>query len=828
MKVIPNRQKKSFIYMKHAFIVAIVFLVLASCSTRKDRTINRAYHQTTTKFNVLFNGEEAIAAGIEAEIASHQPNFWEQLPVEPFPLVDLFTLSPKNNANFLRGEEKAVVAVQKHSMLFGNEQRNQQIDEAYMLLGKARYYNGRYLQALDAFNYIIDQLPNTSSINKAKLWKAKVFIQLLQEQRAITIIKELLSNSELSLAESADASAYLAKAHLALNQPQQATHPLYNAAAFTKDNATRARYYYLLGQLHDKLEHRDSAAVAYQRIIDLNRRIPRTYWIHAKLNQLNTSQSDEETVQKQYGKLTKNEENKRYLDKIHFSHALYSLSTNDTLSAKELINASLRTNTKDKILKGLAYETMGNVFFEENQFVLSGAYLDSTLQVLPPKTRKYRKIKRKRDKLNDIIEYETTRQTTDSLLVLIDKTPEEQNAIFESYIKSLKTADSLQLAQQEGQQQLAANTSFFDTDFYFYNRSARARGESEFYRIWGNIKKTDNWRYSVLQSVAFTPNESVPEDEVEEEPLDPRYIVETYTSQIPPPEAKDSLTQVRNAAYFDAGLAYKEQFGAYPQAKDRLQTLLSLDTKYNLPSLYHLYQIELETGGVQAESYKNRIIIEYPDSQYAMILQNPEAVEEALSRFEERYIALEDRFKAQAFEEVIDECFTAMLSLQDETLRSRFALLRAHAIGRLDGMTAYQTALSEVGISFPNQQAGKEASKRLLEIKNLTPIHAEEGDRYLVYFVFDRKNHDTTKRMQTKVRGTISSQGLQRTVSATIDVLDRQTELLVVQRFTSENQANDYRDNLLRIHPELRKIKNFVALTSALRDILIFKDVIKE
>ena len=830
MKPIPNRQKKSFTFMKHFVITAVTFLVFASCSTRKDRAVNRAYHQTTTKFNVLFNGEEAIAAGIEAEIASHQPNFWEQLPVEPFPLVDLLTLSPKENANFSRGEEKAVIAVQKHSMQFGNEQRNQQIDEAYMLLGKARYYNGRYLQALDAFDYILDQLPNASSANNAQLWKAKVFIQLLQEQRAITIFEELLNKPELTLAQSADASAYLAKAHLALNQPQRATQPLYNAAAFTKDNATRARYFYLQGQLYDKLQYRDSAAVAYQRVIDLNRRIPRTYWIHAKLNQLNTSQMDEETVQKQYSKLTKNEENKRYLDKIHFSHALYSLSSNDTLSAKELINASLRTNTKDQILKGLAFETMGNVFFEENEFVLSGAYLDSTLQVLPPKTRKYRKIKRKRDKLNDIIDYETTRQTADSLLALIDKTPEEQTAIFEAYIKALKTADSLQVAQQERQQQFASNSSFFDSDFYFYNRSARTRGESEFYRIWGNIKKTDNWRYSSLQSVAFTPDESVPEEEVEEEeePLDPRYIVETYTSQIPPIEARDSLSQVRNAAYFDAGLAYKEQFAAYPQAKDRLQTLLLLDTKYNLPSLYHLYQIELETGGDQAETYKNRIITEYPDSQYAVILQNPEAMEEALSRFEERYAALEDLFKAQAFEEVIDECFTAILSLQDENLRSRFALLRAHAIGRLDGMGAYQTALSEVALSFPNQQAGEEASKRLGEIKNLTPTQAEKGDRYLVYFVFDRKDHEATTKIQTKVTGTISTQGLQGAVSATIDVLDRQTELLVVQRFTSEEQAMDYRDNLLRIHPELRKIKNFVALTSALRDILIFKDVTKE
>ena len=814
--------------MRQIVVVLIALMLVVSCSTRKDRAVNRAYHQTTTKFNVLFNGQEAIAAGVEAEVASHQPNFWEQLPIDPFPLVDLFTLSPKENANFSRGEEKAVIAVQKHSMQFGNEQRNQQIDESYLLLGKARYYNGRYLQALDAFNYIIEQLPNTSSINEAQLWKAKVLIQMLQEQRAITIFEELLSTAELSQSESADASAYLAKAHLALNQPQKATQPLSNAAALTKDKTLRARYYYLLGQLYDQLQYQDSAAVAYQNIIDFNRRIPRTYWIHAKLNQLNTSQLDEESVQKQYTKLTKNEENKRYLDKIHLSHAFYSLSINDTLAAKDLINASLRTNTKDNILKGLAYETMGNVLFEQNEFVLSGAYLDSTLQVLTPKTRAFRKIKRKRDKLNDIINYETTRETSDSLLTLMDKTPEEQRLVFEDYIKALKTADSLQLVKQESQQQLASNNSFFEGDFYFYNRTMRARGESEFYRIWGNIKKTDNWRYSSLQSVEIAVDDDVEEPTGEEEPPDPRYVVETYTTQIPLPENRDSLTQVRNKAYFEAGLAYKEQFEVYPKAKDRLLTLLSLNTRYNLPSLYHLYQIEIETEGDQAEVYKNRIITEYPDSQYAMILQNPEAMEDALTLFEERHTVLLERFKSQAFEEVIDGCFTAILSLQDESLRSRFALLRAHAIGRLDGVEAYQTALSEVALSFPNQMAGKEANKRLKEIKEITPDNAEEGDHFLVYFVFDRDNHETTKTIQNKVTNTISNQGLQRSVSATIDVFDRKTELLVVQRFTSEEQAIDYRNNLLRIHPELRKIKNFVDLTSGLRDVLIFKNLTEE
>jgi hypothetical protein len=41
----------------------------------------------------------------------------------------------------------------RHSMNIDG--RNFQIDEAYLLLGKARYYDQRFIPALDAFNYIL-------------------------------------------------------------------------------------------------------------------------------------------------------------------------------------------------------------------------------------------------------------------------------------------------------------------------------------------------------------------------------------------------------------------------------------------------------------------------------------------------------------------------------------------------------------------------------------------------------------------------------------------------------------------------------------------------
>ena len=72
---------------------------------------------------------------------AHDDNFFELLEVEPIAIngerMDQTTVVP----GFDRAEEKAVKAIQKHSMNINGIQRNNKIDEAYLLLGKARYYD---------------------------------------------------------------------------------------------------------------------------------------------------------------------------------------------------------------------------------------------------------------------------------------------------------------------------------------------------------------------------------------------------------------------------------------------------------------------------------------------------------------------------------------------------------------------------------------------------------------------------------------------------------------------------------------------------------------
>jgi hypothetical protein len=63
-------------------VIAVLFFFW-SCSTQKNKMVNRSYHSLTTTFNVLFNGEEAFDVGASILSQVHDDNFFEVLEVEP-------------------------------------------------------------------------------------------------------------------------------------------------------------------------------------------------------------------------------------------------------------------------------------------------------------------------------------------------------------------------------------------------------------------------------------------------------------------------------------------------------------------------------------------------------------------------------------------------------------------------------------------------------------------------------------------------------------------------------------------------------------------------
>ena len=210
------------LYKASLFLLAT--LLLMACSRKKNTFLNRNMHTLATGYNVLYNGELAYEDAKDQLAAGFQENFWEILPIERIEIdeVILDDPTPKRSGDFSRAEEKATKAIQKHSMSIQGKEYNSKIDDAYLLLGKARYYDGRFIPALDAFNFILDRYPSSNSVNKAKVWRAKVNIRLDNEEYAIENLKQMLKQGEIEMEDQVDAHAMLAEAYNNLDSIPQA------------------------------------------------------------------------------------------------------------------------------------------------------------------------------------------------------------------------------------------------------------------------------------------------------------------------------------------------------------------------------------------------------------------------------------------------------------------------------------------------------------------------------------------------------------------------------------------------------------------------------
>jgi tetratricopeptide (TPR) repeat protein len=216
-----------------------VALVAQSCSRKKDTFINRNFHALGTRYNILYNGEIALERGKLAVNDQFTENFWELLPVERMKVSEeVFLPGETRNQDFERAEDKAIKAIQKHGMNIDGKEKNYQIDEAYLLLGKSRYYDQRFVPALAAFNNILNKYPTSDKINQVKIWREKTNMRLDNNRVAIKRLKRLLQEEEGEIEgqDLADASAALAQAYINIKLKDSALRHLAIAANNTKIN----------------------------------------------------------------------------------------------------------------------------------------------------------------------------------------------------------------------------------------------------------------------------------------------------------------------------------------------------------------------------------------------------------------------------------------------------------------------------------------------------------------------------------------------------------------------------------------------------------------
>ena len=184
----------------------------------------------------MYNGNIALEKGLVTLKTTYQDNFWDILPIERISGGEAVASKEQTkNQDFEKAEEKAVKAIQKHSMNIGGNEKNPQMDEAYLLLAKARYYDNRFIPSLEALNYILYKYPLSDKIYHAKVWREKVNIRIDNDEIAIRNLKKLLEDKKISGQDLADANAMLTQAYINIQAKDSAIATIKIAKETTKN-----------------------------------------------------------------------------------------------------------------------------------------------------------------------------------------------------------------------------------------------------------------------------------------------------------------------------------------------------------------------------------------------------------------------------------------------------------------------------------------------------------------------------------------------------------------------------------------------------------------
>ena len=692
-------------------------MVLA-CSTQKNNLVNREYHALNTKFNVLFNGKEALEIGKAVLYQNNQDNFLAILPVEPIVLQGEDEENKASIPSFNLAEEKAVKAIQKHSMNIGGKQRNRQIQDAYLLLGKARYFDRRFLPALEAFNYLLEgYFGNEDVYYEARLWREKTNLRLRNNALVVDNLKPLAQRIPFGAPLFSDVNATLAQAYINLKNQDSAAVYISQAALAEKDKTTKARYRYIEAQLLERAHLIDSARQAFQTIVSWKRKAPRIFWMQAKLQTIRLqAQLDSVSPLPALERLSKLFENQPYLHLIHQQEARYLLSQKQDSLALSYFNKSLRSPNIDTSTQIANYRELADYYFQAGGYVKTGAYLDSLLRQIPEEGRFKMNIQRERDGLDEVIALEQVIRSTDSILSLAAMTKEEQLSFFQNVIDE-KRAKELAAIEEDKKGFFSFGNNPANV-FYFYNERLVVQGKQAFLSTWGNRPNSDNWnRQSVINSA------SVEEEKASQEQETASFFIETpdfFVEQIPTDTlALAALRKDRRQAYLDVGIIYKEKFKNNPLALSRLDKVFQLKPSetQEVSALYHTFKILENTDPERAISYRTTLLERYPDSPFAQIVKDPEnfKLEENQSPsglYERAYRA----YLNQEFQAVLNACVNLEVIVSGTPLAPKVAFLKAITLGRLDGEEAYIQNLKKLVELYPNAREANLAITTLIRL----------------------------------------------------------------------------------------------------------------
>ena len=687
--------------MKHrkwyiGLIAATIALAMASCSTQKNTAQSRWWHSFNARYNTYFNGSQAFIEGNLEKEKGNKDNYTELIP--------LYTVGNKQSWDIGKGQfdrtiEKCEKAIHQHSIKakpewnsskrktakdrewLGRREYNPFLWKAWLLLGKAQFQKGAFDEAAATFSYM-SRLYHTQPLMNglARAWLAKCYTELGWKYDAEDVIRNM-SRDSMDFRAVKDWDYTYANYYIRLGDYQKAIPYLRKVIKHERRSIQRAREWFLMGQIQNLVGNREEAYRAFGKVIGCHP--PYELEFNARIAQTEVAaSSDSRQMISKLRRMAASDNHAEYLDQVYYAIGNIHMTRRDTTEAIRAYEKGNRLSTRNGIEKGVLLLTLGNIYWEKEQFADAQRCYGEAIGLLDKERPDYEALSNRSKILDELVPYTNTIHLQDSLLALATMPEAERNKAIDRVIDALKKKEKEERdAQLEQEAAAAANASQAaradnnravtptmpsagNGQWYFYNPTAVSQGKATFQRQWGKRENIDNWQrinQTVISLKGDTPEDQQDQEDPEtamdqERPLSPTDSIaadpherDYYLAQIPfTAEQQAECHTLLQEALFRAGIILKDKMDHLRLSEQYLRRLTSDYPGYEHAdeAWYHLYLLYLRQGNhLQANNCISHLKAEHPESEWTILLTDPYYAENA--KFGEH---IEDSLYAATYE----------------------------------------------------------------------------------------------------------------------------------------------------------------------------------
>lgn len=842
----------------------IILLVTVSCSTEKNTFVSRSFNGVNAKYNGLFNANELLRLSLDGYRANLDESYYDIVPIDPVPSeteVEAY-YSPIDTAI-----AKCTKVITDHSMPSNdkpskkNAEHNNWIDENWITIGKASFYRRDYDGAMRNFKFIKKFFEEDASNYVGELWMAKTNIKLgqlteakfnidnldkaLEEQKSgeaskkEETAKKSKSKSKAAKQNSKKGSSKekekkkakfpkkimfdfeKTKADLALanNDKGKAILHLEESLKHGKKSSEVGRVHFVLGQLYEEQGNVQDAARHYKKAKKKNIPFKMAFTARMKYSMLNNSGKQ----RKELKKMLRDAKNAEFKDQIYYALAQVELSEGNEDLAVDYLTECAFYSSKNTRQKGMAYEQLGDLRFAKRDYIRAQKYYDSCAVVIGDDYPNADAIRSKASNLADLVIAVETAQLEDSLQRIAKLDPEAQEAFLKNVIK--KTKEEEQARKQREAEKLRAlqasqgafnqNSGSNSSKFYWNNPKTMAEGYDEFVKLWGKRENTDDWRRSQkTQVVEFKEDEqdttaAIDSLDQNAEILADTLTVEYLSAKLPKTEEDFAASNARLLeALYNSGVIYKEQLNEKELAKKQFNSVIDreVESEFNLMSAFQLYKMYETADPTAAATQKGYILDNYPNSDYANFLRDPDYFIKKKERdalAEQEYVTVLNRYNRKVYAPVQAKAEEVIENELDNEFRSKYMLLYALCLGQTtEDKKELLPILERVKKEYPKTPEATRAQELIDIINNGYSVnqptnfdkkfdfaYEEKQVHFVLIFLGEKDNPDLSK---NKISDFNKEFFPKSKVKVSSKLYGDNQSVIALQDFATENDAKDY------------------------------------